>query len=80
MIAKLFAMILEQRLATWAEEHAVKAKGEAGFRKDFRTTDDTFILRSLTDKQRQTRQRGKMGKLYCCFVDFGKLSIPYRML
>ena len=72
VIAKLFAIILEQRLSTWAEEHAVKAKGQAGFRKDFRTTDNIFILRSLIDKQRQTRQKGKTGKLYCCFVDFRK--------
>ena len=36
VVAKLFAMILEQRIAFWAEEHAVKAKGQARFRKDFR--------------------------------------------
>ena len=34
VIAKLFAMILEQRIASWAEDHAVKAKGQAGFRKN----------------------------------------------
>ena len=55
VIAKLFAMILEQRIASWAEEHAVKAKGQAGFRKDFRTTGFIlFILRTLIDKQWQT--------------------------
>jgi len=37
VIAKRFAMILEQRIASWAEEHAVKAKEQAGFRKDYRT-------------------------------------------
>lgn len=31
VIAKLFAMILEQRIASWAIEHAVKAKGQADF-------------------------------------------------
>ena len=72
VIAKAFAMILEQRIASWAENHAVKAKGQAGFRKDFRTTDNIFVLRSLIDKQRQTRQKGQCGKLYCCFVDFKK--------
>ena len=72
VIAKLFAIILEQRITSWAEEHAVKAKGQAGFRKDFRTTDNIFILRPLIDKQKQTRQKGKPGKLYCCFVDFKK--------
>ena len=59
VIAKLFAMILEQRIASWAEKQGVKAKGQAGFRKDFRTTDNIFILRSLIDKQRRTRQKGK---------------------
>ena len=33
VIAKLFTMILEQRIASWAEEHAVKAKGQASFMK-----------------------------------------------
>ena len=34
VIAKLSAMTLEQRIALWAEEHAVKAKGcIMGFRK-----------------------------------------------
>ena len=59
VIAELFAMILEQRIASWAEEHAVKAKGQAGFRKDFRMTNNIFILRSLIDKQKQTRQKEK---------------------
>ncbi len=82
VIAKLFAMILEQRIASWAEEHAVKAKGQAGFRKDFRTTDNIFILRTLIDKQRQTRQKGKASKLYCCFVDFRKAfdTVPRAVL
>ena len=44
-VAKLFAMILEQRIAAWAEEHAVKAKVQAGFRKDFCMTDNIFLLR-----------------------------------
>ena len=72
VVAKLFAMILEQRIASWAEEHAVKAKGQAGFRKAFRMTDNIFILRSLIDEQKQSRQKGGAGKLYCCFVDFRK--------
>ncbi len=50
VIAKLFAMIIEQRLASWAEKHAVKARGQAGFCKDFRTTDNIFVLRALIDK------------------------------
>ena len=82
VIAKLFAMMLEQRIASRAEEHAVKAKGQSGCRKDFRTTDNIFILRSRIDKQKQSRQKGKPGKLYCCFVDFKKAfdTVPRAVL
>ncbi len=81
MIAKRFAMIPEQRIASWAEEHAVKAKEQAGFRKDYCTIDSTFIS-SLIDKQHQSRQKGKAGKLYRCFVDFKKAfdSVPCVVL
>ena len=79
VFAKLFAMIFECRLAAWAEEHGVKARGQAGFRKDHRTTDNVFVLRSLIDKQKQSRQKGGSGKLYCCFVDFRRL-IQYQGL
>ena len=80
--AKLFAMTPEQRIASWAEEHAVKAKGQAGFRNSFRTTDNIFILRSLIDKQKETRKQGKCGKLHCCFVDFRKAfdTVPRAVL
>ena len=80
VIAKLSAMILEQRIASWAKKQGIKTKGQAGFRKDFRTTDNTFIVRSVIDHQRRTRQKGKAGKLYCCFVDFKKASILYLVL
>lgn len=83
VIAKLFAMILEQRIAKWADEHGVKAQGQAGFRKDFRTTDNIFVLRALIDRQKQLRRSGiGSGKLYCCFVDFRKAfdTVPRALL
>ena len=77
MIAKLFAMILDHRVAVWAEDEGIKAKGQAGFRKDFRTTDCIFLLKSLIDKQKQAH-----GKLYCCFVDSEKAfdTVPCGLL
>jgi hypothetical protein len=39
ILAKLFAMILEKRLSEWVEQHGLRAKGQAGFHKDYRTTD-----------------------------------------
>ena len=82
VIAKLFAMILDHRIAVWAEDEGIKGKGQAGFRKDFRTTDNIFALKALIDKQKQTRQGKTCGKLYCCFVDFKKAfdTVPRGLL
>jgi hypothetical protein len=44
ILAKLFAMILNKRLSEWAKQHGLRAKGQAGFRKDYRTTNQLFIL------------------------------------
>jgi hypothetical protein len=38
ILAKLFAMILDKRLSEWAKQHGLRAKGQAGFGKDYRTT------------------------------------------
>ena len=55
VIAKLFVMILDHRIAVWLEDEGIKAKGQAGFRKDHRTTDNIFVCKSLIDKQKQTQ-------------------------
>jgi hypothetical protein len=44
ILAKLFVMILNKRLSEWAKQHGLHAKGQAGFCKDYRTTDQLFIL------------------------------------
>ncbi len=44
ILAKLFVMILEKRLSEWVEQHGLRAKGQAGFRKDYHTTDQLFIF------------------------------------
>ena len=77
VIAKLCAMIFDHRIAVWAEAEGIKAKGQAGFIKDFRTTDNIFVVKSLIDKQKQTH-----GKLYCCFKDFKKAfdTVPHGLL
>ena len=77
ILAKLFAMILEKRISDWAEGKGLRAAGQAGFRRDHRTTDNLFIMNALID---QTLKEGQ--KLYCCFVDFKKAfdSIPRASL
>jgi hypothetical protein len=77
VLAKVFAMILEARLSNWAEERGLRARGQAGFRKDFRTTDNLYILRTLIEQSIH-----KCKKVYCCFVDFRKAfdTVPRYLL
>jgi hypothetical protein len=77
ILTKLFAMILNKRLSEWAEQHGLRAKGQARFRKDYRTTDQLFILQSLIK-----RNKAKKKSLYCSFVDFKKTfdTMPREML
>ncbi len=44
ILAKLFAMIFDKRLSEWAEQHGLRAKGQAKFRKDYRITNQLFNL------------------------------------
>ena len=67
ILAKLYAMVLESRATAWAEDRRCRAKGQAGFRKDFRTTDQLFIIRTILQQAKHSKR-----KLYCCFVDFRK--------
>ncbi len=77
ILAKLFAMILNKRLNEWAKQHGLRAKGQARFRKDYRTTNQLFILRTLIEQNKE-----KKKPLYCCFVDFKKAFdiVPCEML
>ena len=68
ILAKLFAMVLESRMSAWAEVKQLRAAGQAGFRKDYRTIDNLFIINALITQTK--KQKGK--RLYCCFVDFRK--------
>jgi hypothetical protein len=77
VLAKVFVMILESRISQWAEINDLCAKGHASFRKDFRTTDNLFILCTLTAQARFQKK-----KLYTCFVDFKKTfdTVPRDLL
>ncbi len=68
VLAKVFVMILESRISQWAETNDLRwFKGQVGFRKDFRTTNNLFILRILTEQARFQKKQ-----LYICFVNFKK--------
>lgn len=70
VIAKLFTMILDHMIAVQAEDEGIKAKGQAGFRE--RLLHNIFVLTSLIDKQKHSRQGKMTVKLYCCFLDCKK--------
>ena len=67
ILSQIYAMILEARATAWAEESKCRAGGQAGFRKDHRTTDQLFIIHTLLQQAAHAKR-----KLYCCFVDFKK--------
>ncbi len=77
VLAKVFVMILESRISQWADTNDLRAKGQACFRKDFRTTDNLFILRTLIEQARFQKK-----KLYTYFVDFKKAfdTVPRDLL
>ncbi len=52
VLAKVFTMILESRISQWTETNDLHAKGQASFKKDFKTTDNLFILSTLTEQAR----------------------------
>ena len=67
ILAKLFAMVLENRISDWAEGKGVRAAGQAGFRRDYRTTDNLLVMNTIVS---QALKEG--NKVYCGFVDFRK--------
>ncbi len=77
ILAKLFTMILDKRLSEWAKQHGLHAKGQTGFCKDYCTTNQLFILRTLIEQN-----KAKKKPLYCCFVDFRKVfdTTPHEVL
>ena len=70
-------MILEVRMSIWVEDHDLRVDGQAGFRKDYRTTDNVFIMQTVIANAHKVK-----NKLYCYFVDFKKVfdSVPRQRL
>ena len=63
ILSKLYAMVIEARATAWAEQSKSRAKGQTDFRKDFRTSDQLFIIRTLL--QQAAHEKGRRS---CCFV------------
>ena len=66
-IGKLFARVLNNRLADWGESYSVYIEAQAGFRSNMSTIDNIYVLHGLIS---HFLNSGK--KLYCAFIDFTK--------
>ena len=66
-LGKLFSTILYKRIEAYLESNNLISKEQAGFRKNYRTTDHIFVLKTAVKKILKTGQY-----LYSCFIDFRK--------
>ena len=66
-LGKLFCHVLNTRISNHLENRSYLKKEQVGFRKNFRTSDQIFILKTIVDKFIQ--RNGKTNKLYACFID-----------
>ncbi|MES9881010.1 MAG: reverse transcriptase domain-containing protein [Sedimenticola sp.] len=66
-IAKLFSLVLRNRLNSWCETNEVFCDFQYGFRNEKSTVDCIFLLKGIIDKV-----LGDKGKLFCAFIDYEK--------
>ena len=69
-LGKLFCHVLNGRISKFLEDKSFIGREQAGFRKNHRTSDQIFILKTIIDKY--INKNGKENKLYACFIDFRK--------
>ena len=66
-LGKLFSSLIYNRIENEIESKGILSPSQAGFRKNYKTTDHIFTLFSVIKK---ALCKGKY--LYTCFVDFRK--------
>ena len=49
-LSKLYSMVMLSRMDVWAEEHGMRARGQAGFRSGRGTPDNAFVLNHVLEK------------------------------
>ena len=64
-LGKLFCHILNERISRFLEDKSFISREQAGFCKNHRTSDQTFILKTIIDKYIHKSCKG--NKLYACF-------------
>ena len=69
-LGKLFCHVLNERISKFLDNKSFIRKEQAGFRKNHRTSDQIFILKTIIDKY--IHKDGEDNKIYACFIDFRK--------
>ena len=69
IISKIYTSILTERIYNWAEREGKIVPEQAGFRKEYSTTDHIYTLSKLVSN---CLFGNKRKKVYCAFVDFQK--------
>ncbi len=64
---KLFSIILNQRLKKYLDTNSPLSDLQAGFRENFRTADNIFIINAIIQHYKERKQ-----PLYMAFIDFKK--------
>ena len=67
VFAKIFSLVLRNRLSTWCEDNEFLNEFQFGFRVGRSTSDGIFILHALVQHVLKDK-----GKLYCAFIDYEK--------
>ena len=69
ILSKIFTSVLTNRLYNWAEQNDRIRPEQAGFRRNYSTTDHIFTLRQIISNALYGERR---QKIYCIFVDYQK--------
>ena len=67
-VGKLFLRIINKRVDKFMSEHDKWSKNQCGFKKDHRTEDNLFLLKTIHEKYVKKQHT----KVYVAFVDFSK--------
>jgi len=65
LLAKLYGIILENKISIWLESEGNRAKGQAGFRRQHSKTNHLVTLRIILEECHNYK-----SNLFCCFVEF----------
>ena len=66
-LAKLYSLVMLDRLDAWAEHYGFRAQGQAGFRHGRGTQDNSFVLHHIIEKCAAEKKA-----VYVAFIDFRK--------